>query len=67
MQDSIALYNSNRDCKAKYFFYMFYPVHLVVLYAIGWMILEMRRITQKNHPLVHVLHAVVHLHLALRL
>ncbi|HZK27648.1 MAG TPA: TraX family protein [Thermoclostridium sp.] len=32
----VALYNNERGRKAKSFFYIFYPVHLIVLYIIDW-------------------------------
>jgi hypothetical protein len=31
----IAFYNGKRGMKLKYFFYAFYPVHLVILYLIA--------------------------------
>ncbi|NLK67725.1 MAG: TraX family protein [Clostridiaceae bacterium] len=34
----IALYNNERGRKAKYFFYIFYPAHLIILYAIDWIL-----------------------------
>ena len=35
----LALYNGQRGkWKLKYFFYFYYPLHLVAIYAIGWLI-----------------------------
>lgn len=35
----LALYNGKRGkWKLKYFFYCYYPLHLMVIYAIGWLI-----------------------------
>lgn len=35
----IALYNKERGRKIKYFFYIFYPAHLIALYVIDWILL----------------------------
>ena len=34
----IALYNKERGSRMKYFFYIFYPAHLIAIYIIGWII-----------------------------
>ena len=35
----LALYNGTRGkWNLKYLFYVYYPTHLVVLYAIGWLL-----------------------------
>lgn len=34
----IALYNRERGYKLKYFFYVFYPLHLIIIYVIYWLV-----------------------------
>ena len=37
----IHLYNGQRGRQAKYLFYLFYPVHLFILYCIGRLLIHM--------------------------
>jgi hypothetical protein len=33
----ILMYNGKRGKGSKYFFYVFYPAHIYILYAVAWM------------------------------